>query len=179
MINGLTSLRRIILCGILIFSLGSASAAAAEVKIGCVDIQRALNESNAGKAAKVVMEAEYKKFQSEIAQRQQELQALQETLQRQGLMLSEKGRQEKEREYQDKVKDYKRWGEDRQGELKRKERELTKATLTGLREVVKKLGDQEKFTLILETNETIILHFSASLDLTDRVIEMFNETLKR
>jgi outer membrane protein len=179
MIYGHMSLGRMMLFGILIFSVGSAAAAAAEVKIGCVDIQRALNESNAGKAAKVVMEAEYKRFQSEIAQRQTDLQALQETLQRQGLMLSEKGREEKEREYQNKVKEYKRWGEDRQAELKRKERELTKAALKGLREMVKKLGEEEKFTLILEANETIILHFSGSLDLTDRVIEMFNATLKR
>jgi outer membrane protein len=179
MIDGFIRLRRIILSSILISSFTITAAAAAEVKIGCVDLQRALNESNAGKAAKVVMEAEFKQFQAEIAQRQKDLQALQETLQRQGLMLNEKGRQEKEREYQNAVKEYKRWGEDRQTELKQKERELTKAALKGIREMVKKLGEEEKFTLILEKNETIVLHFSGALDLTDRVIGMFNATLKQ
>jgi outer membrane protein len=141
-----------------------------------VDIQRALNESEAGKEAKKVMESELKKFQVEIGQRQKELQTLKETLQRQGTMLSMKGKTEKEREYQNKLKEYKRWGEDRQNELKRKEVELTKEAIRGLRAVVKKLGEEEKFTLILEKNEAIVLHVSGTIDLTDRVISIFNST---
>jgi outer membrane protein len=161
---------------IFIFLAISAVSHAAETKIGCVDIQRALNESEAGKEAKKVMESELKKFQVEIGQRQKELQTLKETLQRQGTMLSMKGKTEKEREYQNKLKEYKRWGEDRQNELKRKEVELTKEAIRGLRAVVKKLGEEEKFTLILEKNEAIVLHVSGTIDLTDRVISIFNST---
>ena len=167
----------IILCGILVFSAFGAVARAAEMKIGYVDIQRALNESEAGKEAKVVMEAEYKTIQTEIVQREGELQTLQETLQRQGMMLSEKGRKEKEREYQNRLKEYKRWREDRLGGLKQKERDFTKATLMGLATVVKKLGEDEKFTVILEKGQA--LYISGTTDLTDRVITIFNSTNKK
>jgi len=166
----------IILCGILILSMSGAMAYAAEIKIGYVDMQRALNESEVGKQAKVVMESEYQKFQTEIAQRQKDLQAAQQTLQRQGLMLSENARKEKEREYQNKVKEFKRWGEDRQTELKQKEMELTKGTLEGLAATVRKLGGEEKFTVILEKNEAILLYGAKSIDLTDRVIQIFNSS---
>lgn len=168
-----------ILLGVLIFSALAAVARAAEIKIGFVDIQRALNECDAGKEAKGIMQGEYQKFQKEIAQRRKDLQALKETLQSQGLMLSEKGRKEKEREYQNRLKEFKRWGEDRQGELKRKEMEITNATLKGLATLVKKLGEEEKFTLILEKNEAIILYGSKAIDLTDRVIQIFNSTNKK
>jgi len=166
----------IILCGILAFWVSGTLAHATELKIGCVDMQRALNESEAGKKAKVVMESAYQKFQSEITQRRNELQAFQENLQRQGLMLSEKARKEKEREYQNMLKEFKRWGEDKQTELKQKEVELTKATLKGLATTVKKLGEEEKFTVILEKNEAILLYTSNAVDLTDRVIQIFNSS---
>lgn len=169
----------IILCGVFALLVSGAMAYAAELRIGYVDIQRALNESEAGKKAKVVMESEYQKFQTEIAQRRKEIQDFQETLQKQGMMLSEKARKEKEKDYQNKVKDFKRWGEDRQGELKQKEIELTKAALQGLGTVVKKLGEEEKFTLILEKNEAIVLYASGTIDLTDRVIKLFNSTNKK
>jgi outer membrane protein len=154
-------------------------AHAAEIKIGYVDMQRALNESEAGKQAKVVMESEYQKFQTEIARRQKELQDAQLTLQRQGLMLSENARKEKEREYQNKVKEFKRWGEDRQTELKQKEMELTKTTLEGLAATVRKLGEEQKFTVILEKNEAILLYGAKSINLTDRIIQIFNSTRKK
>ena len=177
MFNDITKVNAIILCGLLIFWAFGGVAHAAEIKIGFIDIQRALNESEAGKEAKVVMESEVQKFQNEIAQRQGELQDLQETLQRQGLMLSEKGRKEKEREYQNKLKEFNRWGEDKQGELKQKERDLTKAALKGLEAVVKKLGEEERFTVILEKGQA--LYISGTIDLTDRVINIFNSTNKK
>jgi outer membrane protein len=162
--------------GLLAFA---AAARAAEIKIGFVDMQRALNECDEGKEAKGVMKGEYQKFQDEIAQRRKDLQALKETLQSQGVMLSEKGRKEKERKYQNRLKEFKRWGEDRQGELKRKEMEITNATLKGLAAMVKKLGEEEQFSLILERNEAIILYGSKAIDLTDRVIQIFNSTNKK
>jgi outer membrane protein len=91
-------------------------------------------------------------------------------------MLSEKARKEKEREYQNKLKEFKRWGEDRQAELKQKEMELTKTTLEGLAATVRKLGAEEKFTVILEKNEAILLYASKAVDLTDRVIQIFNSS---
>ncbi len=166
----------IVFCGILSSWVSGVTTHAAELRIGCVDMQRALNESEAGKKAKAVMEGEYQKFQNEITQRRKELQEFQENLQRQGLMLSQQARKEKEREYQNKLKEFKRWGEDRQAELKQKEMELTKATLKGLAATVKKLGEEEKFTLILEKNEAILLYASKAVDLTDRIIQIFNSS---
>jgi Skp family chaperone for outer membrane proteins len=57
--------------------------------------------------------------------------------------------------------------------------DLTKATLKGLGATVRKLGEEEKFALILEKNEAVILFASKAIDLTDRVIQIFNATGKK
>jgi Skp family chaperone for outer membrane proteins len=44
--------KAIVLCGVLILSAFGAMAHAAEIKIGYVDMQRALNESKAGKPSR-------------------------------------------------------------------------------------------------------------------------------
>jgi Skp family chaperone for outer membrane proteins len=44
--------------------------------------------------------------------------------------------------------------------------------------VIKKVGEEEGYTLILEKNETIVLHASKAIDLTDRVIKVFDTQKK-
>jgi outer membrane protein len=73
---------------------------AADLKIAYVDIQRAVNESNAGKDAKKVITKDVEKFQRLIADKQKELQTMKESFEKQALMLTQDARANKEKEYQ-------------------------------------------------------------------------------
>jgi len=44
--------------------------------------------------------------------------------------------------------------------------------------VIKKLGEDEGYSLVLEKNENIVLFASKSIDLTDRVIKLFDTQRK-
>ena len=55
-------------------------ASPAELKIGIVDIQRAINDCQAGKEAKKAIIKEAEKFQGLVQQKQKDLQTLKETL---------------------------------------------------------------------------------------------------
>jgi len=44
--------------------------------------------------------------------------------------------------------------------------------------VIQKLGADEGFTFILEKNEAIVLYTSKTVDLTDRVIKLFDSQKK-
>jgi len=48
----------------------------------------------------------------------------------------------------------------------------------GLYKVIKKIGEDEGFSLVLERNETIVLFSSKTLDITDRVIKAFDAQKK-
>ena len=61
--------------GILVLAGGlfTGTVYSADIKVGSVDIQKAVNECNAGKEAKKALIKEAEKFQSLIAEKQKEL----------------------------------------------------------------------------------------------------------
>jgi len=151
---------------------------ASDLKIAYVDIQRAVNDCNAGKDAKKVITKEVEKFQRLIADKQKELQTMKESLDKQTLMMTPDARANKEREYQNKLREFQRWGEDSQNEINQKRMELERSISASLVKVIQKIGADEGYTLILEKNENIVLHVSKTLDITDRVIKVHDAQKK-
>jgi len=151
---------------------------AAELKIAYVDIQRAINESNAGKEAKKAITKEIEKFQRLIADKQKELQTMKESFEKQALMLTPDARANKEKEYQNKLREFQRWGEDSQNELNQKRMEMERNISIALVKVIQKLGADEGYTLILEKNENIVLFVSKTIDITDRAIKAYDAQKK-
>jgi len=146
----------------------------ADIKIGWVDMQKAVNECNAGKEAKKTLSKEVEKVQRLIAERQKELQQMKEPLEKQGLMLTPEARASREKEFQTKLRDSQRWGEDVQNEFSQKRIEMERNISSGLVKVVQEIGAKEGYTVILERNENIVLFTSKSIDLTDLVIKAYD-----
>jgi outer membrane protein len=151
---------------------------AADLKMAYVDIQRAVNECNAGKDAKKVITKDVEKFQRLIAEKQKELQTIKESSEKQTLMMTPDARANKEKEYQNKLREFQRWGEDSQNEINQKRMEMERNISAGLQKVIQKVGADEGYTLILEKNENIVLYVSKALDITDRVIKAFDAQKK-
>jgi outer membrane protein len=151
--------------------LSGGAASSAELKVGIVDIQKAINDCQAGKEAKKAIIKEAEKFQGLVQQRQKDLQTLKETLEKQSPMLTQDARQAKEKELQGKMRDFQRWGEDSQNEINQKRIEMEKTISVSLQKLIQKLGADEGFSLIMEKNEQIVLYASKALDITDRVIK--------
>ena len=154
------------------------SVLAAELKVAYVDIQRAVNECNAGKEAKKVITKEVEKFQRLIADKQRELQTLKESLEKQAPMLTSDARATREKDYQNKLREFQRWGEDTQNEINQKRTEMERNISMGFQKVIQKVGADEGYTLILEKNENIVLYVSKALDITDRVIKAYDAQKK-
>jgi outer membrane protein len=166
----------LLIAGLTILTGGAFGGAGwgAEMKIGSVDIQKAVNECNAGKDAKKSLMKEAEKFQQQIADKQKELQTLKDALEKQAPMLNPEARTTKEKDYQAKIRDFQRWGEDHQNELNQKRMEVERNIAIGLQKVIQKVGADEGFTLILENNEQIVLFTSKTIDITDRVIKAYD-----
>ena len=154
------------------------SVLAAELKVAYVDIQRAVNESNAGKEAKKAITKDVEKYQHIAADKQKELQTLKESLDKQALMLTPDARANKEKEYQNKLREFQRWGEDTQNEVNQKRMEIERNISVALIKVIQKIGADEGYTVILEKNESIVLYASKTIDITDRVIKAYDAQKK-
>lgn len=172
--------KRLILTLLILLSLtfGFGITWAIDLKVGCIDIQRAVNECNAGKEAKKLIAKEIEKFQRLYGEKQKELQTMKESLDKQALMLSPEARAAKEKEFQAKSREFQRWIEDTQNDIKQKGMEMERNISIGLQKVIQKMGMDEGYTLILEKNENIVLFSSKAIDITDKVIKLFDAQKK-
>ncbi|MCX7857436.1 MAG: OmpH family outer membrane protein [Deltaproteobacteria bacterium] len=157
----------------------SFSVFAQQVNIGYVDLQRVMLESEKGKEAKKTLTEEANKMKKSLDAKQEELQKMKDALERQGATITPEARAEKEKQYQSKLRDYQRAYSDYQAELQQKDMELTQGILKEIEEVIKVLGEKEKFTIIFEKNQAGILFATPAIDITDKVIKQYNEMTKK
>ena len=154
--------------------LGGVARAAEPVKIGVVDLQRCLNETRMGRKYKAEFTAEADRRKAELEKEEATLKTLREEIEKQGLVLSETARAEKERQYKERLAAFKKRFQESQQALQRKDQELTRRILKDLQGVIRKLGETEGYTLILERQEGGVLFAPEAVDVTDEVIRRYD-----
>lgn len=148
------------------------------LKIGYVDMQRALNQCEAGQEAKRLITGEVDKMQKTFGAKQKELEKIKEDLEKRGSVMNENVRREKEKDYQTRLRDLQRMQRDFEEDLRRKDREHTDRVLRNLALIAAKIGEDGKYAVILEKNQPTIIYISGALDLTDEVIKIANQKPK-
>jgi outer membrane protein len=158
--------------------LAAAAPAWAEFKIGIVDLQRALNESSAGKKAKEQFKVEFDKMQGSLKGEKDRLDRMKDDLEKQSVVLKEDERKNKAEEFERRRRDLRRKLEDSDAELRKKDQELTGDILKDLAEVIQQIGERDGYTVILENSSSSVLYGSKSIDMTDEVIRSFDARKK-
>lgn len=160
--------------GAVILAWTAGAWGADPLKIGYVDMQRALNQCVTGQEAKKVITVEVEKMHKALEGRQKELNKLREDLEKRGTVMNESVRREKEKEYQDKLRDVQRMQRDFEEDIRRRDRELTDKVLRDLAGIVQKIGEEGKYSVVLEVNQPSIIYISKGLDLTEEVVKQAN-----
>jgi outer membrane protein len=158
---------------------GAAVCSAAELKIGYVDIQRAVAESKAGKSANEKFTVEANRVRDDMLKEKESIEQAAEMLQKQSAMLTEDVRRSKELDMARRQRDYERMVEDQKAELQLKEAELTGEILEQLIPIVRDYGKKHGFSIIFERTERVLLYADKSLDLTDKVIAILDASFKK
>ncbi|VAX31888.1 Outer membrane protein H precursor [hydrothermal vent metagenome] len=158
--------------------LFSSLAYGAELKIGYVNLQKALNESEGGRKAKADLDEIIKAKQVVIDKKGKELEKLKADLDKQSALLSEDAKKAKQEDLDRRMRDFQRFVQDAQAEVKKRESEFTNELLKDLRKIIAAIGKEEHYTLILERVEGFILYADKSIDLTGKVISKYNEKMK-
>jgi len=116
-----------------------------------------------------------KKYEAEFKDKQQALLQKKDELQKQAALLSDSAKAEKEREYQQEVKDLQRFQSDVKEELQQRDAEHTQRILNEMNKILQQLGEQGGYSMILEKNEGAVLYAVEAVDLTDELIEAYDE----
>ncbi|OGP61170.1 MAG: hypothetical protein A2V65_12545 [Deltaproteobacteria bacterium RBG_13_49_15] len=164
---------------ILVFMMVVSSYGADATKIGLVDFQKILSVSNAGKYAQTEITKQGKQMEDDLKKRGDEIEEVKKKLEREAPVMSKEKREEKERDLRIKVSDF--------NALKKKYtddfKELEKRFITRIQGevigLIEEIGKKEGFTLILEKREGGILYFPSTIDITERLIQGYNESFSK
>jgi outer membrane protein len=163
---------------VLMAGLASASWADADVapmKIGTVDMQKALQSVEAGKKARSQLESEFNKKKVELQKEEADIKKMHEEFQKQSLVMNEQARGKKQSELQQRILKLQEQTAKSQMEIQKKEQDLTTPILTKLRDVIKKIAEKKGYTVVLEKNENSVLYSLEKDDLTTEVVSSYNQ----
>ncbi len=167
--------------------LAWSSQVAAQPKIGIVDLARAMQQSNPGKAALASLKKTFDDLRALLAQKAEALRTLErkilemrQELQQKSLLFSEEIRLQKENELIKRQREFERSRDDlvrrrreSEADFDRERSLVTQKVQSEIRDVIVQIAKKEKYTLILE--RSVVLFFdSERTDLTDQVIQGYN-----
>ncbi len=153
-----------------------ATTPAWALKIGVVDLNRALNESEEGIRSKQLLEAQSMQKQQQLRAQEEELQKMAGEL-RNNPLLTNEARQQKELELRQKQQGLQGQLRQYEQQLRGDERNLTMKIFDELRGVIRTISLREEFDLVLERNaeQQVILFMKENpTDLTQEVIDHYN-----
>lgn len=160
------------LVGAMLAVTSAAIPARAELKLAYVDVQRALNECDAGKKAKAEFQGRVTSLESRLQRQQNEVQALKDEIEKKGMLMNQDERQSKQDQYVAKLKNFERDYKDSKDELQAKDNEMTAKIVHDLAQVIRSLGERDGYTMVMEKGS--ILWGAPGNDITDSVIRNYN-----
>lgn len=164
--------------GLLVSSLASFSVFAAEVKIGYIDMQKAIQETAAGKKAKKELEDEFNKKKKDLDKKEADIKKMHEDFEKRSMAMNEDARVKKQQEIRGEMAKYQESAAKAQMEIQKKERDLTKPIVDKLRTIIDDIAKKEDFTVILEKAENSVMWAKKDIDLTERVIKAYDGSKK-
>ena len=144
------------------------------IKIAVVDMQRALHETEDGRKAKAALKKLFEDRQKTLDKQQNDLKSLKESLDKQANVLTQPVLQKKQEELQKAFTELQQTYMEFQRELGGKEGELTKDIIERMQRIMRRVGQTEGYTLVLERNESGVVYVPSNYDLTDLLIQRYN-----
>jgi outer membrane protein len=160
---------------LLLISLVTATAAFADLKLGYVDLQRALTEVGEGQQAKAKLKAEIDKKKAEFETEQKKLREDGMVLDRQASAMSEEVRVEKMKQLQGRLMQITERGQKLQVEFVEKERVELKKIFDRMDPIVADIARREGLAMVFEKTDSGLVYAPASMDVTNELVRTYNE----
>ncbi|HZZ86641.1 MAG TPA: OmpH family outer membrane protein [Anaeromyxobacteraceae bacterium] len=151
-----------------------AAPAAADVKIGFVDLQRALNEVEDGKIAKTQLKKEFDAKQKTLDEKQEDLKRMKADYDKQSVVMSDAAKKEKQGEFDRKFVDVQNTYVQLQKELSEREREMTRGIFEKMNAIIREMAEQEGFTMVFEKTDSGLIYAPPQYDLTNELVRKYN-----
>jgi outer membrane protein len=166
----------LLILGFLICGPLTVSAFAADSRIGFLNIQKAVSSTKDWKSKFNKFKADFTKEKKRINLREKKLKKMLENLNKQSYVLDPSLKKKKEDEFRKEKIEFERYVQDQNAEFGKKEKEMTQKILIKMVDVVKKIGKEKKYTMIVE--EKFALYHEKSIDITGMATRAYDKANK-
>ena len=172
--------KSLLFCTISIVILLGCNVVLAEsfFKVGLVDLQTCLQKSKEGQKVVKMLKKKKDDFQKRIDAMQRELVELKKTLDKQAMMLSMDAKEDKKRIIERKDRELRYLIKDLNEEMIRMQEKEKNRIFKELEKIIKTIGSEENYTLIVEKQVGGVLYWSKSIDITDQLIKAYDQTVE-
>lgn len=158
---------------------GEALASEENVKVGVIDMQRALQTVESGKMAKSQLEKDFNTKKKQLQSEEASIKKATEEFKKQSLVMSDEARAKKQGELQDRIMRFQELTARSQSEIQQKEQELTQPILKKLQGIIDNIAEKGNYTVILEKSRNNVLYSKSNVDLTSEVISTYDKQNKQ
>lgn len=152
-----------------------AVAAADALKLGVFDIQKILRDSKVVQDYRQKFGQEMAAKRKTFSEKQKSAVEIEEKLKKEGQRLSLEERKSLEEKLAVELKELKRLKEDLDAEIQKSDRELTQKTLQEIGGIIKQIFDKEGYTIIFEKSGAGIAIFKDTVDITGKIIKLYDK----
>ncbi len=163
---------------ILTAALTLSAVAHADIKLGYVDLQRALQEVAEGKDARARLKTELDKKKADFEAEQAKLRDDKAVLDKQGSMMSEEVRNQKFTELQKRLFELTQRAEKLQAEMASSEQKELKKIFEKMDPIIAAIAVREQLTMVFEKTDSGLVYAPASLDVTNELVRTYNDKYK-
>lgn len=152
-------------------AVAGAALGSAQSKVGVVNSQKALVETEEIKKAQKDLETKYKPRQDQMARLDKELQDIQTQLQ--SGRLNQIGEQELQAQGQRKQRELQRLQQDLQQDVDGERNDILQRAGNRMQDVIRKVAEEKGLDLVLDSASTHF--FKATLDITEDTVAAYNK----
>jgi outer membrane protein len=166
-------MRRALIAASLLASTATAFAARAQMKIGYVDVQRAIQETEEGKNARNRLRGEFEQRKAAIDKKGADLEKMQQEYDKQQAVLSDDAKRKKQEEFQKLLIDARKSANELQEDMAGKEQQAMQGILQKLQSIVAEIAEREGLTFVID--KATLLYGPQAADVTNEVVRRYND----
>ena len=161
-----------------IVSFSALSSAQEQKRIGLIDLQRCIQESEEGQKAFEELKRKKDDLQKRLDVKEKELLDLRKELEKQAMMLSMDAQEDRKKTIERKTRELEFLLKDSNEEMRKVQEKEQTRILKELEKVIEKLGSEGNYIMILEKRAGGVLYWNKTYDLTDEVVKAYDQMNK-
>ncbi|MBN2062428.1 MAG: OmpH family outer membrane protein [Deltaproteobacteria bacterium] len=143
-------------------------------KVGYINLQRLVNESNMGKAARADIQKMRQQKEKDLKVKLEDFNALRDKLNKEGAKMEEGVKKENMEQLRQAYKEYQRLLDDAKEDIVREDKELVAIILQKADGILKEVAKKNKYSIILK-DPNAVGYLDPDVDITDLVLKELNK----